>query len=188
MTPITGNTYPVRRELRALGGQWNANQQAWLVPTDRAAEARGWLEVGKARKNGSRVKRAVKTALTSLALAGSAFAWQPTQADIQSALTRAAGAWGVRAEVAEIRLSRLNDCRIGIDPAALTVFATRTITINTACQWSPKMLQVAVEHEYGHMIFGNDWHSEDRRSVMYSRLGTRRVVTAGDREALRGAK
>jgi len=29
---ITGNTYPVRAELRALGGTWNKVKQGWAVP------------------------------------------------------------------------------------------------------------------------------------------------------------
>jgi hypothetical protein len=40
MTAITGNTYPVRDQLKALGGQWNAQDKAWMVPDDRAEEAR----------------------------------------------------------------------------------------------------------------------------------------------------
>lgn len=39
-TPITGNTYPVRQQLAALGGKWDASQKAWLVPDDKAEEAR----------------------------------------------------------------------------------------------------------------------------------------------------
>lgn len=37
---ITGNTYPVRTQLRALGGEWNAAEKAWMVPEERVAEAR----------------------------------------------------------------------------------------------------------------------------------------------------
>ena len=40
MTLITGNTYPVRTELKALGGTWEKRSQGWLVPDDRAEEAR----------------------------------------------------------------------------------------------------------------------------------------------------
>jgi hypothetical protein len=39
MTRITGNTYPVRDQLRALGGRWNAAAKCWEVPDDKAAEA-----------------------------------------------------------------------------------------------------------------------------------------------------
>lgn len=37
---ITGNTYPVRVELRELGGIWNKTAQGWEVPAGRADEAR----------------------------------------------------------------------------------------------------------------------------------------------------
>lgn len=40
MIPITGNTYPVREQLRALGGRWNAEDKAWMIPEARSEEAR----------------------------------------------------------------------------------------------------------------------------------------------------
>lgn len=40
MVAITGNTYPVRERLKALGGRWDAARQCWMVPEDRAEEAR----------------------------------------------------------------------------------------------------------------------------------------------------
>lgn len=36
---ISGNTYPVKDQLRALGARWDADQKAWLVPADRATQA-----------------------------------------------------------------------------------------------------------------------------------------------------
>lgn len=36
---ITGNTYPVKDALKALGGRWNADRKAWMVPADKAVEA-----------------------------------------------------------------------------------------------------------------------------------------------------
>jgi hypothetical protein len=36
---ITGNTYPVKDLLRALGGQWDKTAKGWYVPADRAEEA-----------------------------------------------------------------------------------------------------------------------------------------------------
>ncbi|MEY2411054.1 MAG: hypothetical protein QOF48_3724 [Verrucomicrobiota bacterium] len=39
-TLITGNTYPVRAELRALGGTWSRAAQGWNVPADKADQAR----------------------------------------------------------------------------------------------------------------------------------------------------
>lgn len=37
---ITGNTFPVRAELRAMGGDWDARAKGWRVPADKASEAR----------------------------------------------------------------------------------------------------------------------------------------------------
>lgn len=39
MTLITGNTYKVRNQLKALGGRWQPAEQGWLVPDDKAATA-----------------------------------------------------------------------------------------------------------------------------------------------------
>ncbi len=40
MTTITGNTYPVKDAIKALGGRWNKARQGWDVPDDKADEAR----------------------------------------------------------------------------------------------------------------------------------------------------
>lgn len=37
---ISGDTYPVKENLRALGGRWDATQRGWRVPADKAEEAR----------------------------------------------------------------------------------------------------------------------------------------------------
>jgi len=37
---ITGNTYPVKDQIKALGGRWNKAAQGWDVPQERADEAR----------------------------------------------------------------------------------------------------------------------------------------------------
>ena len=37
---IIGNTYPVKDQLKALGGRWNPDQNAWMVPTDKADQAK----------------------------------------------------------------------------------------------------------------------------------------------------
>jgi hypothetical protein len=39
-TLITGNTFPVKDQLRALGGRWDADEKGWRVPADKADEAR----------------------------------------------------------------------------------------------------------------------------------------------------
>jgi len=37
---ITGNTYPVKDAIKALGGRWDSAAKGWRVPADRAADAR----------------------------------------------------------------------------------------------------------------------------------------------------
>jgi len=37
---IIGNTYPIKDQLKALGGRWNPDQKVWMVPTDKADQAR----------------------------------------------------------------------------------------------------------------------------------------------------
>lgn len=37
---ITGNTFPVKEELKALGGKWDSAYKGWKVPAEKAAEAR----------------------------------------------------------------------------------------------------------------------------------------------------
>jgi hypothetical protein len=39
-TLITGNTYPVKEQIKALGGRWNKAAQGWDVPDDQAEAAR----------------------------------------------------------------------------------------------------------------------------------------------------
>lgn len=40
LVAITGNTYPVREQLKALGARWNAADKAWMVTPDKADAAR----------------------------------------------------------------------------------------------------------------------------------------------------
>jgi hypothetical protein len=37
---ITGNTYPVKDQLKALGARWNPDQKAWMIAADKADAAR----------------------------------------------------------------------------------------------------------------------------------------------------
>jgi len=39
MVAVTGNTFPIRGVLYALGGKWSKDAKAWMVPAHRAAEA-----------------------------------------------------------------------------------------------------------------------------------------------------
>ena len=36
---ITGNTYPVKDQIKALGGKWDPDQKGWLVPSEKADQA-----------------------------------------------------------------------------------------------------------------------------------------------------
>ena len=40
MIRISGNTFPVKDQLKGLGGQWSPAEKCWLVPENRAEEAR----------------------------------------------------------------------------------------------------------------------------------------------------
>jgi len=40
MQTITGNTYPVKEQIKALGGRWNKSAQGWDVPDDQVEAAR----------------------------------------------------------------------------------------------------------------------------------------------------
>lgn len=48
MTAITGNTYPVRDRIKALGGRWDATSKAWMVPDHVADQARAIVTGGSA--------------------------------------------------------------------------------------------------------------------------------------------
>lgn len=54
---ITGNTYPVKDQIKALGGRWNADQKAWMVPADKADAAQALVASApkaSSRSNGAR--------------------------------------------------------------------------------------------------------------------------------------
>ena len=48
MALITGNTFPVKDLLRALGGTWDARNKGWNVPSNRASEARALVAAAPA--------------------------------------------------------------------------------------------------------------------------------------------
>jgi hypothetical protein len=41
---ITGNTYPVKDKIKALGGHWDANAKGWQVPETAAQQAKLLVE------------------------------------------------------------------------------------------------------------------------------------------------
>ena len=52
MTAITGNTFPVKDQLKALGGRWNAAQKCWEVPDAVADQARALVPAGRSFRGG----------------------------------------------------------------------------------------------------------------------------------------
>jgi hypothetical protein len=43
MVAIAGNTFPVKDQLRALGGRWNADRKAWMIPVEKVDEAKALI-------------------------------------------------------------------------------------------------------------------------------------------------
>lgn len=39
MIAITGNTYPVKDQLKSLGAKWNPDQKVWMISPEKANEA-----------------------------------------------------------------------------------------------------------------------------------------------------
>ncbi len=52
LIPITGNTYPVKEQLKALGARWNNDLKAWMVTPDKAEQAKA-IVVGAGPKKSS---------------------------------------------------------------------------------------------------------------------------------------
>jgi hypothetical protein len=51
MTSITGNTYPVKDQIKALGGRWDAENKCWDVPDDKADAARALVAAAPAKSD-----------------------------------------------------------------------------------------------------------------------------------------
>ena len=56
MTTITGNTYPVRDQLKALGGKWDPVAKGWVVSDEVADQARALVN-GTVGKSAPQTKR-----------------------------------------------------------------------------------------------------------------------------------
>lgn len=54
---ITGNTYPVKEQLKALGARWDGDRKAWMVPADKAEEARKIVAGAPAKATSGRSER-----------------------------------------------------------------------------------------------------------------------------------
>lgn len=44
---VTGNTYPVKDSIKALGGRWDAAAKGWRVPADKADSAKALVASGR---------------------------------------------------------------------------------------------------------------------------------------------
>jgi len=75
-----------------------------------------------------------------------------------------------------------DDCKgvKGIVCAGWSELDTRKIYIQAAMTWTPQLLLIAVEHEYGHMLMGSA-HSLDPNSVMFSIVHEGQHIQADDR-------
>ena len=51
MITITGNTYPVKDAIKALGGKWNKTAKGWDVPDEVADEARALVSGASTRSH-----------------------------------------------------------------------------------------------------------------------------------------
>ncbi|MDD5350038.1 MAG: hypothetical protein PHQ12_07490 [Chthoniobacteraceae bacterium] len=58
MITITGNTYPVKEQLKALGGRWNADARGWDVADDKAEQARAIVAAAPVKSSYSRSRYA----------------------------------------------------------------------------------------------------------------------------------
>lgn len=68
MVEIHGNTFPHRAALKAMGGKWNAAKGCWMIPADRADEARRTVQQKACgtRPNHGRAPRVCKTCGTKI--------------------------------------------------------------------------------------------------------------------------
>lgn len=41
---ISGNTYPVKEQIKALGGKWDKWAKCWMVPAEKAREAQALVD------------------------------------------------------------------------------------------------------------------------------------------------
>ena len=51
-TIIIGNTFPVKEQLKAMGGRWNPDERGWEVPSDKAAEAQALVDAQPVKRRG----------------------------------------------------------------------------------------------------------------------------------------
>lgn len=135
----------------------------------------------------------------------------PTSEAMTEALTLAQNQWGYTLKDAAIqfRLEPLNACPLEVDhdiattqlldyqtttrfegdaPPVVSHAYTYVIRINSACDWSKLDLIATVEHEYGHILIGPDYHSKDPHSIMFRAVIGAQSVTRHDEKVVRAVQ
>jgi hypothetical protein len=86
MVAVTGNTYPVKEQLKKLGAKWDAESKCWMVPFHSAAQAKAIVEaapkqkyVGKLRRSFGSYDRGRRTGCSCGSIEG-----VPQESDCQS--------------------------------------------------------------------------------------------------------
>lgn len=51
MRPLRGNTYPIKEQLKKLGGRWDAKKKVWRLPKATYAKAAKLLEEYEERQS-----------------------------------------------------------------------------------------------------------------------------------------
>ena len=49
LVEITGNTYPVKDALKAMGARWNADKKCWMIAASKAQEAAAIVKTAPAK-------------------------------------------------------------------------------------------------------------------------------------------
>lgn len=65
MVPLKGKTFPIRDQLRALGGEFDKGSNVWMIPADRIAEARKLL-TGNTNAQPQRPKKSLETSVPQM--------------------------------------------------------------------------------------------------------------------------
>jgi hypothetical protein len=57
LVAISGNTYPVKEQLKALGAKWNAENKCWMIDPTNAPQAKKIVESAGPAKSFGRTTR-----------------------------------------------------------------------------------------------------------------------------------
>lgn len=119
-------------------------------------------------------------------MAASSGTWVPDRLSMQDSLAQAETSWGERAEVTSVALSDIGPCtRQGtLERFAETYLVDGEIRLNVNCRWDRDLLQIVMNHEYGHIVLRSSAHSLDPKSTMFWQVKRGQRVTAEDRARL----